>query len=372
MPPAPYPRMDGAAGRSTDSARHPTPRLSASPSLGVDGSPWLLREGGSQSIPLPANPMLSTVAPSWASAVRDGTCSGNPPAASQKDDFFCLYKRCVASGLRARVEIRNCSGFQEITLSCRLQATPHAIGASRAHRGSEYPLPEYPLPEPPQPEHPPASPPMPTRPKSLTALHKQAVPEQPPPMPLRPEHSPDFSSNPSPSPPPAKQTRKAARRQCRAKLLRDGGEEEALVLSPLNTTPPSPALTTRPPSPPPSPSPTSLSPSPEQLSPLAHEQLSPLAPPSPAGLPLLAPPSPSATPAINNTPPSSRGSPPTPTRTTADLSLGAPPATGPPTPPPWPEAYVFPADPDRIMCPKCCNRHYNYRWYSQCFMCNGK
>jgi hypothetical protein len=154
MPPAPSPRTDGAAGRSTDSARHPTPRLSASPSLGVDGSPWLLREGGSQSIPLPADPMLSTVAPSWASAVRDGTCSGNPPAASQKDDFFRLYERCVASGLRARVEIRNCSGFQEMTLSCRLQATPHAIGAPRARhcRGSEYPLPE----------HPPASPPMPT------------------------------------------------------------------------------------------------------------------------------------------------------------------------------------------------------------------
>jgi hypothetical protein len=57
------------------------------------------------------------------------------------------------------------------------------------------------------------------------------------PVPLRPEHSPDFSSNPSPSAPPAKRTRKVARRRCEAELLRDGREEEALVLSPLNTTP---------------------------------------------------------------------------------------------------------------------------------------
>jgi hypothetical protein len=35
-----------------------------------------------------------------------------------------------------------------------------------------------------------------------------------------------------------------------------------------------------------------------------------------------------------------------------------------------PEAYVFSTDPDRIVCRKCCNRHYNFRWYSHCFMCN--
>jgi hypothetical protein len=101
-------------------------------------------------------------------------------------------------------------------------------------------------------------------------------------------------------------------------------------------------------------------------------QLSPLAPPSPAELPPLAPPSPTATPTNICTPPSSRVSPPTPPRTTAELTRDTPPATGPPTPPPWPEAYVFSAEPDRIVCRKCCNRHYNYRWYSQCFMCNGK
>jgi hypothetical protein len=131
MLPAPCPRADGAPGRSTDSARHPTPRLSASPSLGVDGMPGqagntlvhpsplllaspftgvdgrLCREGGiqQQSFPLPANPTLSTAAPSWASVVRDGTSSGSPPAL-QREEFFRLYERCVASGLRARVEIK--------------------------------------------------------------------------------------------------------------------------------------------------------------------------------------------------------------------------------------------------------------------------
>jgi hypothetical protein len=83
-------------------------------------------------------------------------------------------------------------------------------------------------------------------------------------------------------------------------------------------------------------------------------------------------PSPTAAPVIINTPPSSCGSPPMQAPNTADLALDAPPATGPPTPPPWPEADVFSADPDRIVCRKCCKRHYNYRWYSHCFMCNQK
>jgi hypothetical protein len=51
-------------------------------------------------------------------------------------------------------------------------------------------------------------------------------------------------------------------------------------------------------------------------------------------------------------------------------SSPTPVSTGPPTPPPWPEAYVFSTDPDRIVCRKCCNRHYNFRWYIHCFMCN--
>ncbi len=110
----------------------------------------LCREGGAQQqfFSLPANPTLSTAAPLWASVARDGTCSGSLPAL-QREEFFRLYERCVASGLRARVEIRNCAGFQELTLSCRLQASPIANVAPRARRrrrrrrrrGSEYPLP---------------------------------------------------------------------------------------------------------------------------------------------------------------------------------------------------------------------------------------
>jgi hypothetical protein len=50
---------------------------------------------------------------------------------------------------------------------------------------------------------------------------------------------------------PASQTDwKAARRRCEVELLRDGGEDEALSLSPLNTTPPSPARMPLPPTPP--------------------------------------------------------------------------------------------------------------------------
>jgi hypothetical protein len=32
---------------------------------------------------------------------------------------------------------------------------------------------------------------------------------------------------------------------------------------------------------------------------------------------------------------------------------------GPPSPPSWPESYVFSTDPDRIVCRKCCKRHYS-------------
>jgi hypothetical protein len=112
MLPAPSPSADGTAGRPTVSARHPTPCLSASPSLGVDGMPRraettlvhpsplltspvtrvdgrLCREDGTQqqSIPLPAHPMLSTAAPLWARAVRDRTSSGSPPT-SQREEFL--------------------------------------------------------------------------------------------------------------------------------------------------------------------------------------------------------------------------------------------------------------------------------------------
>jgi hypothetical protein len=42
----------------------------------------------------------------------------------------------------------------------------------------------------------------------------------------------------------------------------------------------------------------------------------------------------------------------------------------PPTPPPWPEAYVFLTNPDRNIFGKCCKRNYKYKWYSHCIMCH--
>jgi hypothetical protein len=186
----------------------------------------------------------------------------------------------------------------------------------------------------------------PTRARSPTSPPKTAVPEHFMHEPTQPEHFP--GSSPNPSPPPAKRTRKAARRRCEAELLRDGGEEGDILLSPL--TRPFPALTPQPPTPPPAPTPTPRS----ALPVLTSSQ----GPPTPA---CSSPeqPSPIAALVIPFTPPTPCVSPPTPL-----------PATGPPTPPKWPEAYIFSTDPDRIVCRKCCKRHYNFRWYSHCFMCN--
>jgi hypothetical protein len=47
----------------------------------------------------------------------------------------------------------------------------------------------------------------------------------------------------------------------------------------------------------------------------------------------------------------------------------SPTTSEPPPPPPWPEGYVFSTDPDRIICRYCCKRHYNYKWYSHCYLC---
>jgi hypothetical protein len=150
---------------------------------------------------------------------------------------------------------------------------------------------------------------------------------------------------PNPSPPPAKRTRKAARRRCEAELLRDGGEEGDLLLSPLMR--PSPALMPWLPTPPPAPIPTPRS----ALLVLTSPQ-GPLTPAcSSPEQPL-----PIAAPVIPSTPPTPCVSPP--------------PATGPPTQPPLPEVFIFSTDPGSILCRKCCKHHYNFRWYCHCFMCN--
>ncbi len=144
--------------------------------------------------------------------------------------------------------------------------------------------------------------------------------------------------------PPAKRTRKAARRRCEVELLRESNADDEILLSPISqarTAPLSPVSPT-PPTPIESDSTLTFSPHSE---PTSSQPSSPTPAESPVG-----PPSPPPVPPT--TPPPSRA------------------PAGPPPPPLWPEAYVFSTDPDRIVCRKCCNRHYNYRWYSHCFMCN--
>jgi hypothetical protein len=149
---------------------------------------------------------------------------------------------------------------------------------------------------------------------------------------------------------PAKRTRKAAKHRCEVELLHESNADDEILLSPISQArksplspvspaPPTPigsdsALTFSPPS-----EPTSLQPSSPTPALLIVPAESPAGPPTPP-------------PAPPTTPPPSRA------------------PAGPPPPPPWPEAYVFSTDPDRIVCRKCCNRHYNFRWYSHCFMCN--
>ncbi len=98
-------------------------------------------------------------------------------------------------------------------------------------------------------------------------------------------------------------------------------------------------------------------------------QLLPLGRPSPA---CATPdhPSPTAAPVIISVPPTSRVSPSLLAPATAESAQEVSPATGPPTPSPLPEAYVFSADPGHFECHKCCNCHNNFWWYSHCFMCN--
>jgi hypothetical protein len=161
------------------------------------------------------------------------------------------------------------------------------------------------------------------------------------------------------SPPPAKRTRKAMKRRCEAELLRDEGEDGNLLLSPLRHLPPPPVLSplstpSSPPTPrmPPPPSP----PEPRPSTPIRTTPV---------------PPSPTAAPADLLTPPPIAVSPPPDAVDEyAELVQCMVTTDGPPPPPPWTESYVFSDDPDRIVCRKCCNRHYNYRWYNHCFMCH--
>jgi hypothetical protein len=306
-----------------------SPRPPASPSTGVVG--WARRPAGTH--PLPGNRAVSNPAPSWASIVRDGARANTSPAVSSpavsRLDFLALYERCIDSGLRTRIVIRHQDGSHEISISCRLSAPPvdaHAPTYARRRRRRRNRAP-------------------------IAAAASQSASQPAQGARAHSTPSPTASSPPketSPTTvasPPAKRTRKAAKRRCEAELLRESNADDELLLSPI-----SPARTA-----PLSPVPPAPSTSKESDSDPACTPPSEPSSPSPALLIM-----PAASPADPPTPPSAPPTTPPPSRAPA----------GPPPPPPWPEAYVFSTDPDRIVCRKCCNRHYNFRWYSHCFMCN--
>jgi hypothetical protein len=243
---------------------------------------------------------------------------------------------CVANGLTARVAIRSAAGNQEIILSCRLRAlstntaTPAARRRRRRHRRHRN-----------------------TTMGDAANLVATAMPASIAPTPVT--SPPHFS--PIPSPPPAKRTRKAVKRRCEAELLRYEGEEDTLLLSPPHGSPPPPALL---PHPPPITPPMSRTPPP--LPPLEQGLTMPI-----CATPEL--PSPTAAPTDLSTPPPTALAPQPASEIAGPAHCPAT-ADRPPSLPPWPESYVFSTDPDRIVCRKCCQRHYNFRWYSRCFMCH--
>ncbi len=389
------PHADGT-GRSTGPARQTTPCLNASPPPGVDGMtrqvgamlsrplPYLcaspftgvdggLRRGGDRlqftTLPAGSDPSLFSAAPSWARVVRDRTSiTSQPPhpqsTLSPKEDFLRLYKLCVANGFTARVAIRSAAGNQEITLSCRLRAPSTSMTAqvSRWRRWrrqrrwntnvgdvANHLAVATPAPIAPSVSEP--SPPKPSGPEHLPLVH-------PPPEPSLPRYSP------IPSPPPAKRMRKAVKRRCKAELLR--GEGDTLLLFPLHGSPLPSALSVQQQlvsSPLPDTPPISLPPGPSSPIRTTPEPLSPTTAPADFFTPPPTALAPQSASAPQSAPEAAKIEDAEPVQCLATTD-------GPPPPPRWPEPYVFSTDPDRIICRKCCKRHYNFRWYSHCFMCH--
>jgi hypothetical protein len=170
--------------------------------------------------------------PSWADIVRNGMAANPLPptapagtaasTASTTADFLALYNRCVSSGLKARINISNNAGLQEITLTCQLSAAVAITRGRRRRRtrrrgqANKAAAPSLPRARSSQP---------------VPAVPSLTWPEPPPPEPPPPELSPP-EPPPTPSPPPAKRTRKAAKRRCEAELLRCTGMDDDLCLSP--------------------------------------------------------------------------------------------------------------------------------------------
>jgi hypothetical protein len=279
-----------------------------------------------------------------------------PPAATTATktaptaDFLALYERCVCNGLKTRINISNNAGIQEISITCQVPAAT----ASARRRRRRHPCRRGLV----------ADTAVPLLPRAHQTWPDPLPAEPPPLQPSLPE------TPPAPSPQRAKRMRKAAKRCCEVELLRGVKSDDDLHLSPPPHSPPpiwlplspSPAAPTTPAytrslpsSPQLLPSTTACTPDHSSPPPAPSSVSSPSSPPEPPSPPHAGVEAISATASLAPSPQSS--------------SL-TPVSTGPPTPPPWPEAYVFSTDPDRIVCRKCCNRHYNYRWYSHCFMCN--
>jgi hypothetical protein len=110
----------------------PPPHL---PHSGVAGVP--AGTAGSQLAHTSSRPSTSPGSPTWASVVRgeasEGllTCPVSQPAVVSAADFSALYQCCVASGLKASMNISHAAGCQVFTVSCNIPApagTDNAAG----------------------------------------------------------------------------------------------------------------------------------------------------------------------------------------------------------------------------------------------------
>ncbi len=181
-----------------------SPRPPASPSTGVVG--WARRLAGTHQ--LPGNCTVSNPAPSWASIVRNGARANTSPAVSNpavsRPDFLALYERCIDSGLRTRIVIRYQDSSHEISISCRLSAPPvgaHAPAYARRRRRRRKRAPV-------------AAAASSSASQPAQGARAHSTPSPPTSTPPK-EPSPATISSP-----PAKRTRKAAKRRCEVELLR--------------------------------------------------------------------------------------------------------------------------------------------------------
>jgi hypothetical protein len=153
---------------------------------------------------------------------------------------------------------------------------------------------------------------------------------------------------------PAKQTQKAARRSCEVELLRDSDTDEELILSSVSQARQA----------------TLIDSDPAPQSHLRRTRRPQCCRPQrrPRRFYRL-----NTTVSLPPPPPSPPTSPPS---TVQPVTLAEPPfrevlsprPASPPPPPPWSDA--FSTNSDRIICRKCCNRSYVFRWYSHCYMCH--